>query len=376
MKIGFLINPVAGMGGRVGLKGTDDLAEEAARLGAEPIAPERALETLRALYAMLETETPAQPLVWVTCSDAMGEDALRAAGFGEMEIVHQAASPSSAADTVEAASRFLAAGVGLILFCGGDGTARDVAGVMGHAVPILGIPSGVKMYSGVFGITPERTAQIVAAFLLGRLQAAETDLLDIDEERYRRGEWVARPIGSALTLFEPTLTQTAKAFVVEASEAQTKSEIADDLRDQIAARADTLFLLGPGTTVQAIAERLGIKTTLLGVDAIIGGQLVGRDLSERDILKLLDHTISAALILSPIGAQGFVLGRGNLQLSPAVIRRIGTRNIVVVATPAKLCRTPALHFDTGDTALDRELGEGGYLSVVVGYHTRRMVPVG
>jgi predicted polyphosphate/ATP-dependent NAD kinase len=375
MKIGFLINPFAGMGGKVGLKGTDRLVDEAVRLGAVPVASDRALKALRALNAILDDSDGTPPPDWVTCSGPMGEDALRGAGFEAMTIAHQAVSPSSAADTVEAAGRFLAAGVGLILFCGGDGTARDVAGVVGHAVPILGIPSGVKMYSGVFGITPERTAQIVAAFLSGRLQAAETDLLDIDEERYRRGEWVARPVGSALTPFEPTLTQAAKAFVVEASEAQAKAEIADDLRDQIAARADTLFLLGPGTTVQAVAERLGVKTTLLGIDALIGGQLAGRDLSERDILELLDRTTSAALILSPIGAQGFVFGRGNLQLSPAVIRRVGTANIVVVATPAKLSRTPVLRFDTGDTELDRELADGGYLSVVNGYHTRRMVPV-
>lgn len=375
MKIGFLINPVAGMGGRVGLKGTDDLAEAAARLGAQPVALGRALATLKALAALFAAERPVEPVEWLTCSGPMGEDALRGAGFGEIAVAHRAASPSSAADTTEAIRRFLAAGVGLILFCGGDGTARDVAAVAGQAVPILGIPSGVKMYSGVFGITPERTAQLVAGFIAGRLQPVETDLLDLDEEHYRQGQWVVRAVGAALTPFEPTLTQTAKALIVEASDEEAKADIADDLRERIDARPGTLFILCPGSTVRAVADRLGVEKTLLGVDALLDGRLAGRDLSEREILDLLDGAPSAMLILSPLGAQGVVLGRGNLQLSPRVIRRIGVENILVVATPAKLQRTPVLHFDTGDPALDRELVGNGYLAVVVGRHTMRMVAV-
>ncbi|MDH3667694.1 MAG: ATP-NAD kinase family protein [Paracoccaceae bacterium] len=376
VKIGFLINPVAGMGGKIGLKGTDGLADEAVRLGATPIAADRALASLKPLKALISGRRMERDLDWVTCSGAMGGDALRITSFESIEIVHQASSPTTVDDTVQAVQSFLEAGVDLILFCGGDGTARDIATATAKTVPILGIPSGVKMYSGVFGITPERVAKVVFAFLEGRVQAAEADLLDLDEERYRCGEWVIRPVGSALTPFEPTLTQTAKAFAVEASEAQAKAEIADDLRDQISACRDTVFLFGPGTTVQSVAEHVGVEKTLLGIDAFLNGRLVERDLNERAILRLLGDKKNAVLVLSPIGAQGFVLGRGNLQLSPEVIRRIGTGNIVVVATPAKLQRTPVLHFDTGDAALDRELGRNGYLSVVIGYHLRRMVPVG
>ncbi len=364
------------MGGKVGLKGTDGLADQAARLGATPIAADRALASLKPLKALISERPTERDLDWVTCSGAMGEDALRAAEFESIEIVHQVSSPTTVDDTVQAVQSFLKAGVDLILFCGGDGTARDIATAAENSVPILGIPSGVKMYSGVFGITPERVATVVVAFLEGRVQAAEADILDLDEERYRCGEWVAQPAGSALTPFEPTLTQTAKAFAVEAGEGEAKAEIADDLRKRINASRGTVFLFGPGTTVRSIAEHLGVEKTLLGIAAFLNGRLVGRDLNERTILKLLGDKKSALLVLSPIGAQGFVLGRGNLQLSPEVIRRIGTGNIVVVATPAKLQRTPVLHFDTGDTALDRELGRNGYLSVVIGYHLRRMVPVG
>jgi predicted polyphosphate/ATP-dependent NAD kinase len=232
------------------------------------------------------------------------------------------------------------------------------------------------MYSGVFGITPERTAEMVVAFLSGMVQVAETDLLDLDEELYRQGEWVARPTGSALTPFEPTLTQTAKAFVVEVGEADAKLEIAEDLRDRIAAHPGTLFLLGPGTTVRAVAELLGVEKTLLGVDALVDGKSVGHDLNEQAILALLDRYPAARLVVSPIGAQGFVFGRGNLQLSPDVVRRIGVENMIVVATPAKLRGIAALHFDTGDGDLDRRIGRRGYIPVVVDYHTVRMVPVG
>ena len=81
-------------------------------------------------------------------------------------------------------------------------------------------------------------------------------------------------------------------------------------------------------------------------------------------------------MLSPLGAQGFVLGRGNLELSPAIVRQIGIENIVIVATPAKLARTPVLRFDTGDPGLDDELAQAGYLRVIVGYHRQRMAATG
>ena len=375
MKIGFLINPVAGMGGRVGLKGTDDLAETAARLGAEPVAAGRAQDALIALKTMIEGRPIPHNLDWVTCSGAMGKDLLGAAGFDRIEVLYRIGSKTTAADTREAVKHFLAAGVELILFCGGDGTARDIASVVGQEVPILGIPSGVKMYSGVFGTTPERTARLVFGFLDGSTQAAEADLLDLDEERYRHGEWVARPVGAALTPYEPTLTQAAKAFVTEKTDTEVKADIAAEIGDRIEAAPETLFLLGPGSTVRAVADRLGIEKTLLGIDAVVGGDLVGRDLNERDILKLAGRIRNAVLVLSPIGAQGFVLGRGNLQLSPAVVQWIGTGNIVVVATPAKLRRTPVLHFDTGDSALDQQLAGNGFIPVITGYRRMRMVPV-
>lgn len=371
--VGFVLNPIAGMGGRVGLKGTDGAAvAEAMRLGAGPVAPHRARRTLKALFSLL-SRRPRLQVRWLTCSDRMGEAALREAGFHDLEVIHTSDATTTAEDTRSAVRRFVERGVSLVLFCGGDGTARDVALAAGEKAAVLGIPSGVKMYSGVFGVSPERTAQLTVAFLEEEVETAEVEVLDLDEERYRHGEWVVRLQAVVRTPFEPSLVQGSKDLLATAGDGAVKEEIADFLRDEIEARPRVLWLLGPGSSTAAVGEALGLDTSLLGVDAVAGGKLQGRDLDERSILRLCERFAQRRLVLSPIGAQGFILGRGNQQLSPGVIRAVGRAGLVVVATPAKLERTPVLRVDTGDPALDRELVGDGYLAVVVGHSRRRMV---
>jgi len=374
-RIGFLINPIAGMGGRVGLKGTDGVVEAAVELGARPTAHLKASETLSELSRLIASSGNRVDVEWLTCGRNMGADCLKAAGFLSFKVVHQAGRDTSNRDTKAAAERFLDCGVELILFCGGDGTARDICTVVEEHVPLLGIPAGVKMYSGVFGVSPARTAEILLGFLEKRLTMAPADVLDLDEEKYRCGEWSVRLYHSALTPYEPTLTQSAKMLIVETTEAEAKNEIASYLLEEIEEDPHLLFFLGPGSTVRSIGDLLEIDKTLLGIDAIAGGKIVAKDLNEEQILQLLEQYPRRKLILSPIGAQGFVLGRGNLQLSPDVVRTIGARNIIVVATKAKLARTPVLRFDTGDAALDAELTESGYLPVVIGYRLRRLTKV-
>ena len=182
-RIGFLINPIAGMGGRVGLKGTDGVADEAARLGAKPTAGVRALETLREFKRLIDGALNPPAVEWLTASAAMGCDALRTAGFTSIEIVHSASVNSSAQDTKSVVECFLAAKVDLVLFCGGDGTARDVCAITGEITPVLGIPAGVKMYSGVFGITPTRTAQILMRYLVHEIGLAHAEIVDLDEDK-------------------------------------------------------------------------------------------------------------------------------------------------------------------------------------------------
>lgn len=375
--VGFIENPIAGMGGRVGLKGTDDVEVEARRRGVEPSARSRAMTMLQALQDHLRREVDPPHLRWLTCSGEMGADVLTEAGFLPVRVLAlpPPGQPSSAHDTRAATAEYLAAGVDLVLFCGGDGTARDIAGLVGLRTPILGIPAGVKMYSGVFGVSPARTAEILLRFLKGELRLVEAEVLDLDEERYRAGEWIVRLHQTVRTPFEPTFTQVAKQLIIETPEAEAKAEIARYVAEIMSSDRDTLFILGPGSTLKAVAEEMGLEKTLLGVDAVLATSLVGRDLSEQDVLELLRHHPQCKLVLSPIGAQGFVLGRGNLQLSPAALRRIGTRNMILAATPAKLARTPVLRFDTGDPSLDLEFAAPGYLPVVVGYRRQRLAKI-
>ncbi len=372
MRIGFLINPIAGMGGRVGLKGTDGVVSEAYRLGARPIAEARAMETLRTLRQRIDLPGPIE---WITCSGEMGEAALIGSGFDNIAVVHQTSEVPSQSDTEQAVRAFLDANVELIVFCGGDGTARDVALTANDRIPIIGIPSGVKMYSGVFGVSPRRTAEIIAAFMRGVLSCARVDILDLDEEKYRRDEWAVRLVTSATTPFEPTYTQAAKALLVAESDIEIKTGIARDVQERINANPETVYILGPGSTVQFVANYLGLEKTLLSIDALLGNRIIARNLNEAGLLELTGHHADIELILSPIGAQGFVLGRGNLQISPDVMRCIGMDHVTVLATPAKLERLQALRFDTGDAALDRTFARRRYLPVTIGYRRRRLVPV-
>jgi predicted polyphosphate/ATP-dependent NAD kinase len=368
--IGFLVNPIAGMGGRVGLKGTDGVVKEAVALGAEPIAPVKAREMLERI-----DKTISDQIQWLTCSEAMGEDVLKTAGHRNYEVIYEPGRETSGEDTERAVQAFLENGAELIIFCGGDGTARDVCGVVGTGTPILGIPSGVKMHSGVFGITPSKTAELLSDYVENRLTLTEVEIMDLDEEKYREGEWSVRLYATAMTPYESTLIQASKMMFTEATEDAIKEEIAEYLAERITEQKETLFLLGPGSTVDFVARELKLDKTLLGIDAVIGGEVVGRDINEKSILELLEKHENCRLVVSPIGAQGFVLGRGNLQLSPEVIRRIGRRNITIISTPAKLQRTPKLRFDTGDEALDSEMAGRGYISVVVGYRLSRLVEV-
>lgn len=375
-RIGLVVNPIAGMGGRVGLKGTDHVADRARAAGAEPVAPGRMALFLRT-FLKLQGREPGLDVHWLTCGGPMGYDELDAAGAApsDLEVVHTPGSPTTADDTKRAATACVAARAELLLFCGGDGTARDVAETVKDAIPVLGIPSGVKMHSGVFAVDPRAAAEALAAFLRGELRVGEAEILDLDEEAYRMGEWRVRLYASARTLVEPNLVQADKMMFAEMSEEDVRLELAEHFRDLFNEEPHTLFLLGPGSTLESIAKRLHLEKTLLGIDAAVGGRTIATDLDEKGILSLLDRYPKAKLVVSPIGAQGFVLGRGNLQVSPEVVRRVGTRNLLVVATPAKLAATPILRVDTGDERLDEEIRRKEYLFVLIGYRTTKLHPI-
>jgi predicted polyphosphate/ATP-dependent NAD kinase len=358
MKIGFLINPIAGMGGSVGLKGTDGLVDEALRRGAQPIAGERAEKCMEALNLN-------DSALILTCSGEMGENAL-VKNAQSYEVVYSCEGRSTSEDTKHACTRFLEREIELLVFCGGDGTARDVYRVVGRAIPIIGIPAGVKMHSAVFAITPKSAATIIELFVDGKAEVRDAEIMDTDEEAYRRNELRMTVFGYARTPYEPVLVQQGKSLFQSVSEERAKEEIARFACEFM--RDGSLYILGAGTTIHKIAELLGLgeEKTLLGVDAVKDGKLVGKDLNEQDLLLLLEtEQGKAKMLVSPIGAQGFIFGRGNQQLSAKVIEKVGVENVIVLATPHKLSETPVLLVDTGNELLDERLS--GYLSVVSGY---------
>ena len=370
-KIGFLVNPIAGMGGKVGLKGTDGVLDKAKNLGAKPIAPSKALETLE---EFLSSYSQRDDIEWFTCSALMGYDELIKAGAKKIQVVYSYNKDNTSSDdTKNACEKLLIEEIELILFCGGDGTARDIYSIVGNNIPVLGIPSGVKMHSAVFGINTSATAKMLHEFVNNRLTIGDAEIMDLDEERYRNGEWNIKLFGIAKGIVEPTYVQVGKSIFESVSDNSIKDELTEHIEGEIKEHPDFLYLFGPGGTIDYIACKLGLKNTLLGIDAYYNGKIIGSDLNEESILKLLDEYPKIKVILSPIGAQGFILGRGNLQLSPQVIRRIGMKNIIVVSTPSKLAATPVLRVDSGDKNLDKMFFEHEFMMVVIGYRLSRVV---
>ncbi|MDG6218092.1 MAG: ATP-NAD kinase family protein [Candidatus Thermoplasmatota archaeon] len=370
LTVGFIINPIAGMGGRVGLKGTDGVVEEAIRRGACPISYDRAFE---ALSFFVSTYTD-DDISWVTCAGDMGEKVLSQLHITKYSIVYTPkAQETNSKDTKKAIRMFLNENVDIILFTGGDGTARDIAMIVDKKIPILGIPSGVKMHSAVFGVNPVASAKMLHLFVQGGLRCADVEIMDLDEELYRLGEWKVRLYATALGLVEPQYIQVGKAMFSELSETEIKDELAEHLQDEMKDHNDTVYFFGAGGTIDYIAKKLGFENTVLGVDAVIRNKTIAKDVSEKDIMKFIDTYEKAKIVVSPIGAQGFIFGRGNLQFSPIVLKQIGFDNIIVVSTPAKIAATPLLRVDTGDAILDRRFIDMEMMMVVIGYRLFRVV---
>lgn len=360
-KLGLIINPVAGIGGRVGLKGSDgaEVQRKALELGAVPQALDRAIQAIERLK-------PVQDLGIITYPGEMGEDAATANGFEPTVIGSIKAGQTTALDTQRAARDMLRLGADLLLFAGGDGTARDVYAAIGLDLPALGIPAGVKIHSAVYATNPVNAGNLAALYLQGRVTTLrEAEVMDIDEEAFRQGSLSARLYGYLMVPFRTSLVQNLKMASAggQASVAGIAQDIVDKMED------GRLYIIGPGTTTRAITDELGLDKTLLGVDVVLNGELLAADVNEAQILALLaGHP--AQIIVTLIGGQGYVFGRGNQQISPRVIAGVGKDNIVIVSTKEKLYAlgSQPLRVDTGDPTLDEALG--GYIQVVTGYNER------
>jgi len=369
-KLGFIVNPVAGMGGRVGLKGSDgqEIIKRAIKLGSKPESPRRAIEALKEVISLKDS------IELITYPYEMGENEAKECGFNPAVIGSVEKGNTTAKDTKNAARGMLKLKVDLLLFAGGDGTARDVYNAIGNNIPALGIPAGVKMHSAVYATTPANAGRLTAAYLAGKssaLRLREAEVMDIDEQAFRENRLSARLYGYLKVPYERGMTQDAKEGSIAGDEA-AMSAIADDVISNM--KGDYLYIIGPGTTTQAIMDKLGLKNTLLGVDAVYQRKLVGSDLNESQLLQLIEGK-KAKIVVTAIGRQGYIFGRGNQQISAEVIKRVGKENIVVVATPNKILSLQGnpLLVDTDKAAINKILS--GYMQVITGFGERLVLKV-
>jgi len=368
--LGLIINPIAGLGGRVGLKGSDgvEIQRQALALGAQPQSHLRAALALEALIPLRDS------FELVTPPGVMGENVARQCGFSPhlLPISLGERGATTADDTLRAGQRMLDRPVDLLLFAGGDGTARDIFSAVGTKLPVLGIPAGVKIHSAVFATHPRAAGEIAAAYIRGeRLQLREAEVVDLDEETYRAGTVVTQLYGY---LRVPNLAQRLqnKKAPTPAAESVRTEAIAAAVTESM--QPGWFYILGPGTTTRAIAKRLGFPKTLVGVDVYTREGVVALDVSEARLLELIENQ-PAKIIVTPIGGQGCIFGRGNQPISPDVIRKVGRVHVRVVSTREKLqaLNGAPLWADTGDGEVDEVLS--GYFAVIVGYKESVMYKV-
>ncbi|MEL7563725.1 MAG: ATP-NAD kinase family protein [Dehalobacterium sp.] len=367
-KLGLIINPVAGMGGKVGLKGSDghEIIKRARALGAKPESPQRGVECLNVI-----TEIKDQIEI-ITCPREMGEAEAEMAGFPFIKVIGSVKiADTSPEDTIKAAQQMAEMGVDLLLFAGGDGTARNIYEAIGEAVPVLGIPAGVKIHSAVYAVNPQRAGKAAVKFLKNNnLAIRDAEVMDIDEELFRQGVLKAKLYGFLKVPELREYMQNVKAGGYSEQEALggIAAEVVSAMED------DALYIIGPGTTTRSVMSQLNLPHTLLGIDVVFNRQLMAQDVNEDYLYRLVQDN-RAKIVVTVIGGQGHIFGRGNQQLSPRVIKKVGKENIIVVATKKKLVdlMPASLVVDTGDAELDQELC--GYIRVITGFEDYVAYPV-
>jgi predicted polyphosphate/ATP-dependent NAD kinase len=359
--IGLIVNPIAGMGGSVGLKGTDGgIYKKAIELGAKPTTPQRIEETLSLIKR--------KDVYLMVAPGKMGKDYIKKFDF-KYEVVSKIGEETNATDTKRIVSEMVKKGIELLVFVGGDGTARDIYDILGLTIPVVGIPSGVKMFSPVFALSPSAAAEIINT---AGNQFIEKEVLDIDEEAFRENKIAAKLYGYLKVPKNITLLQAKKEpSNVSKPEEDMKEEIADYLMEN--QEKETLYILGPGTTLKTIADKMGVEKTLLGIDAVFNGELVGKDLNEKGLLVLIKKYKKSTIIVTPIGGNGFIFGRASKQFTPEVLRLIGKENIVVVATEDKINKLECLRVDTGNIEVDKSLN--GFTKVITAYKKETIIEV-
>ncbi|MGD8565017.1 MAG: ATP-NAD kinase family protein [Candidatus Bathyarchaeota archaeon] len=371
LKLGFIVNPIAGMGGRVGLKGTDGVLVEAIGRGASPVAPGRAVEFLRQLKN-LRIEVNFEV---VTCPGLMGGREAEVACLPVQILPMIVGKITTAEDTKKAVKLMVEKSVNLIVFVGGDGTAKDIYDVLkgSNEVWVLGIPSGVKMYSGIFTVNVSDAVELFLAFAKGEAEIMEHEIMDADEDAIRTDTMSIRLYGYLKGPFQPTRIQGVKQASPQTNdEKENQRAIARFILEEMTPK--TTYILGPGTTIKCFASLLGVEKTLLGIDLYKEGKVI-LDVNEKKILESVEDWKNTRILISPIGRQGILLGRGNQPISPEIIKRVGKERIIVAATKSKLqsIEGSVLRVDTGEPEIDKRLQ--GYIKVVTDYREWQLVPV-
>ncbi len=390
MRIGLVVNPDAGLGGRLGYKGSDGLAETARAAGAVDCSGPRVAAAMLRLAELVEQRPLSEALTIIAWAGRMGETWLsqtlsqstNAEPAWEVELVGEIGESTSAEDTAAAVKKLVKCDLDLLVYGGGDGTTRDIVAALAEAeageLPIVGIPGGVKMHSGCFATTPRAGAEVIRAFLDGDLLPGRTEVMDLDEEVYRQGEWRVRMYGEAMTPSSPRWMQGAKEQVMAADESETIAALAEHINTLIEANPELMVIWGSGGTLREIARLCGYETTLLGIDISCAEwpDPLEVDINEAQLLEIIGrHEGEKLLLLSPMGGQGFLIGRGNLQLSPEVLRVVGLDNILGVVTPAKLLALEKIRIDTGDPDLDNEFQLRKYVKLLQGFRTTRIMRI-
>lgn len=376
VKLGLLVNPDAGLGGRLGLKGSDGQAEIARSRGAQDRSGPRMRIMLDHLVAI--SKESLDGIQWYLSEGRMGTDWIppTISPFG---IIHSSNSSTDANDTSQLVASLIDSDIDLLIYAGGDGTTRDVVAALSQygrpELPIIGVPTGVKMHSGCFASSPKAAAEVLSAWLEGDLLLSTTEVLDLDEDLYREGKWVVRLYAEAITPASPRWMQGSKMRVEASGEEEVIQGLAEHVRETLI-DDQMMIIWGSGGTLRTIGGILGFELNTLGIDITLGTNIVASDLNEKEILAALEeHQGDVILLLSPMGGQGFLIGRGNLQLSPDVLRMIGVDRVLGIVTPAKMLTLRSLRVETGDPEMDERFSKKKYLKVLQGYRTTRVLRV-
>ena len=369
-KLGLVINPFAGIGGSVALKGSDGMQtrDKALALGATKLANSRTRLALQELLGVKDS------VHIYTAGGEMGEALVAEMGFEHTVVYQQEAVQSEPEDTERCVHILQQQGVDLILFAGGDGTARNVCRIVGESLPVLGVPAGCKIHSGVYAVTPQAAGRVVAMMVNGEIVTLqEADVMDIDETLFRQGRVNARQYGEMRVPSELRYIQAVKMGGKE-SEELVLSDIAAHVIEFMDEHPERLFVMGSGSTVGFIMQELGLENTLLGVDIVQNRQVVAHDVMASTLLEYVSN-VPVTLVITLIGGQGHIFGRGNQQISPEVLKKIGRDNLLLVATKSKLqgLKGKPLIADTGDIALDAHLA--GMICVTTGYKDQVLYPI-